>query len=105
MFVFTFKPDSEPSEWMKFAEQSWPEEIAVTSDVPARPITHPTWSIVGTMSFIGPTDVHRLRKKLGPVRSVTRRHTQRIVKWLEKIGWVRWGHRSRVGWVGWWMLH
>ena len=33
-----------------------------------------------------------LHKQLGPVRSVTKRHTQRLVKWLEQERWI---HRQQ----------
>ena len=38
------------------------------------------------------TDVPSLHKLLGPVRSVTKKHTQRLVKWLEQERWI---HRQQ----------
>jgi hypothetical protein len=46
-------------------------------------------AILGTLSLIGVSDVRRIRRKLGPVRFVTERHTQRQLSWLDKINWVR----------------
>ena len=61
---------------------------APESDVPARPIAHSSWAILGTLSLTDTTDVPALHKQLGPVRSVTKRHTQRLVKWLEQERWI-----------------
>lgn len=81
-----------PSQWMRIAEQEWDEERAKESDVPARPIAHSSWAILGTLSLTDTTDVPTLHKQLGPVRSVTKRHTQRLVKWLEQERWI---HRQQ----------
>ena len=81
-----------PSKWMELAESEWDEKRAKKSDVPHRPIAHSTWAVLGTLSLTDSTDVPSLHKQLGPVRSVTRRHTQRIVKWLEQENWI---HRQQ----------
>ena len=73
-----------PSQWMRIAEQEWDEERAIDSDVPASPIALCCCAILGTLSLTDTTDVPTLHKQLGPVRSVTKRHTQRLVKWLNK---------------------
>ena len=57
---------------MRIAEQEWDEERAKDSDVPARPIAHSSWAILGTLSLTDTTDVPTLHKQLGPVRSVTK---------------------------------
>ena len=77
---------------MRIAEQEWDEERAKEADVPARPIAHSSWAILGTLSLTDTTDVPALHKQLGPVRSVTKRHTQRLVKWLEQERWI---HRQQ----------
>ena len=42
-------------------------------------------------------DIRELRRSLGPVRTVTERHTQTIVKYLhERLGWIH-QHRSLIG--------
>jgi len=81
-----------PAEWMTIAEKEWNEEKAKLSDVPARPIAHSSWAILGTLSLTDTTDVPTLHKQLGPVRAVTKRHTQRLVKWLEQERWI---HRQQ----------
>ena len=81
-----------PAQWMKLAEDEWDEDKARTSDVPRRPIAHSSWAILGTLSLTDTTDVPSLHRQLGPVRSVTKRHTQRLVKWLEKERWI---HRQQ----------
>jgi len=81
-----------PAQWMKIAEHEWDEKRAKQSDVPRRPIAHSSWAILGTLSLTDTTDVPSLHKQLGPVRSVTRRHTQRLVKWLEQERWI---HRQQ----------
>ena len=77
---------------MGIAEHEWDEKRAKQSDVPGRPIAHSSWAILGTLSLTDTTDVPSLHKQLGPVRSVTRRHTQRLVKWLEQERWI---HRQQ----------
>ena len=81
-----------PATWMGIAEEYWHEERAKKADVPARPIAHSSWAILGTLSLTDTTDVPSLHKQLGPVRSVTKRHTQRLVKWLEQERWI---HRQQ----------
>ena len=77
---------------MEIAENEWDEKRAKTADVPHRPIAHSTWAVLGTLSLTDSTDVPSLHKQLEPVRSVTKRHTQRIVKWLEQENWI---HRQQ----------
>ena len=81
-----------PAHWMHLAEEKWDEKSAKNSDVPSRPIAHSAWAILGTLSLTDTTDVPRLHGQLGPVRSVTKRHTQRIIKWLEQERWI---HRQQ----------
>jgi len=81
-----------PHQWMEIAESEWDETRARKADVPARPIAHATWAVLGTLSLTDTTDVPSLHGQLGPVRSVTKRHTQRIVKWLEQERWI---HRQQ----------
>ena len=81
-----------PAQWMEIAEEQWDEKRAKSSDVPARPIAHSSWAILGTLSLTDTTDVPTLHKQLGPVRAVTKRHTQRLVKWLEQERWI---HRQQ----------
>lgn len=78
-----------PAEWMKYAEEKWDSEHAGGFDVPAVPHAHSCWSVLGTLSLIvGSSEVPRLHKAFGPHRMVTQRHTQRLIKWLEKTRWI-----------------
>jgi dTMP kinase len=78
-----------PAEWMKYAEEKWDAEHAGGFDVPAVPHAHSCWSVLGTLSLIvGSSEVPRLHKAFGPHRMVTQRHTQRLIKWLEKTRWI-----------------
>lgn len=81
-----------PAQWMQLAEDEWDEKKARVSDVPSRPIAHSSWAILGTLSLTDTTDVPSLHRQLGPVRSVTKRHTQRLVKWMEQERWI---HRQQ----------
>ena len=81
-----------PAQWMQLAEDEWDEKRARASDVPGRPIAHSSWAILGTLSLTDTTDVPSLHRQLGPVRSVTKRHTQRLVKWMEQERWI---HRQQ----------
>ena len=78
-----------PAHWMEEAEENWPTESAQEHDVPASPMAHSCWSILGTLSLmVGSSEVPRLHAALGPVRMVTQRHTQRLIKWLLTEHWV-----------------
>ena len=78
-----------PAQWMEEAEENWPVASAQEHDVPASPLAHSCWSILGTLSLmVGSSEVPRLHAALGPVRMVTQRHTQRLIKWLLAENWV-----------------
>ncbi|MBK70984.1 MAG: dTMP kinase [Euryarchaeota archaeon] len=78
-----------PAQWMRFVEDNWPKESAKQFDVPINPFSFSSWSILGTLSLIGgSTEVPKLHKLLGPHRMITKRHTQRLVKWLEEEKWI-----------------
>ena len=78
-----------PAQWMAEAEENWSIESAKENDVPASPMAHSCWSILGTLSLmVGSSEVPRLHAALGPVRMVTQRHTQRLIKWLLSEHWV-----------------
>ncbi len=63
-----------PAEWMQDAEDNWPIDSAQENDVPASPLAHSCWSILGTLSLmVGSSEVPRLHASLGPVRMVTQR--------------------------------
>ena len=78
-----------PAQWMMEAEENWPVASAQEHDVPASPLAHSCWSILGTLSLmVGSSEVPRLHAALGPVRMVTQRHTQRLIKWLLAENWI-----------------
>jgi dTMP kinase len=78
-----------PAQWMQDAEDNWPVTSAQDNDVPASPLAHSCWSILGTLSLmVGSSEVPRLHASLGPVRMVTQRHTQRLIKWMLMENWV-----------------
>ena len=81
--------EKSPANWIQLAEKSWSEEKEKGADVASNPFTDSTMAVLGTLSLIGASDVRRIRRKLGPVRFVTERHTQRQLSWLDKINWVR----------------
>ena len=65
--------------------------------VPNHVLSHSISSVLGTLSLMGSADIRELRRSLGPVRTVTERHTQTIVKYLhERLGWIH-QHRSLIG--------
>ena len=77
-----------PSEWMRLAEEWWPIERAKAADVPQVATSRAAWSVIGTLSVMDTTDVPTLHRRLGPARMITKRHTQRMVRWLEEERWI-----------------
>jgi dTMP kinase len=66
-------------------------------DVPNNVLSHSIASICGTLSLMRSANIRELRKSLGPVRSVSERHTQTIVRYLnDKLGCIH-QHRSLIG--------
>ena len=53
-------------------------------DVPKNILSHSMSAICGTLSLMQSADVRELRRALGPVRAVSERHTQRLVKFLHE---------------------
>ena len=84
----SFLENLSPAEWFKKAEKHWNSESAKSQNVASTPVNFSIASIVGTLSLIGTTDVARMRRRMGPVRFVTARHSRRILKWLEENKWV-----------------
>ena len=78
-----------PSTWMERAEASWPERSATERDVPGRYTARSSWCVLGTLSLMGgPCDVRRLFHSLGPVRFLSKRHVNRMVRWMIDEGWI-----------------
>jgi len=66
-------------------------------DVPKSILSHSMSAICGTLSLMPSADVGELRQALGPVRAVSERHTQRLVKFLhERTDWVH-KHKALLG--------
>ena len=66
-------------------------------DVPKSILSHSMSAICGTLALMPSADVAELRRALGPVRAVSERHTQRLVKFLhERTDWVH-KHRALLG--------
>ena len=82
-----------PANWLSKAEESWSSKDARQADVAGSCIHHSVWSLLGTLSFMSTTDIPSLRRTLGPVRAVSQRHSQRMVKWFDSIGWT---HRQQA---------
>ena len=90
--------------WRILRDAQSEHEVALTGvgeetrvDVPISILSHSMSSICGTLSLLPTADVSELRQALGPVRAVSERHTQRIVKFLhEHTDWVH-KHKALVG--------
>ena len=63
---------------MEKENQNYPKNI----------LNHSMSSVCGTLSLINSAEISELRSSMGPVRSVSKRHTQRIISFLEELGWV-----------------
>jgi len=68
----------------------------LASTVPRVALSETVFSIIGTLSMISSVDVKQLRSALGPVRSVSHRHTQRMIQFLDVQQWIR-RHRTILG--------
>ena len=69
----------------------------LASTVPKSAMSETVFSIVGTLSMISSADIKQLRSALGPVRTVSHRHTQRMIQFLdEQQDWIR-RHRTILG--------
>tara|TARA_B100001250_G_C19132185_1_gene500093 strand:- start:22 stop:510 length:489 start_codon:yes stop_codon:yes gene_type:complete len=63
---------------MEKEHQSYPKNI----------LNHSMSSVCGTLSLINSAEISELRSAMGPVRCVSKRHTQRIIRFLKELGWV-----------------
>ena len=67
------------------------------ADIPKSILSHSMASVCGTLCLVPSADISELRSALGPVRAVSERHTQRIIKFLhEQTDWVH-KHKSLLG--------
>ena len=63
---------------MEKERQNYPKNI----------LNHSMSSVCGTLSLINSAEISEIRYSMGPVRWVSKRHTQRIVRFLKELGWV-----------------
>ena len=56
--------------------------------LPKNILNHSMSSICGTLSLVNSAEISELRSAMGPVRCVSLRHTQRIVRFLTNSGWL-----------------
>lgn len=56
--------------------------------MPKNILNHSMSSVCGTLSLVHSAEISELRSAMGPVRCVSMRHTQRIVKFLKDSGWI-----------------
>ena len=68
----------------------------LASTIPKVALSETVFSIIGTLSMISSADIKQLRSALGPVRSVSHRHTQRMIQFLDVQQWIR-RHRTILG--------
>lgn len=67
----------------------WAEQAAGLADVPTLPLHRSVAAVLGTLDLVGPREVSGLRASLGPVRNVTARHTQRLLRFMQDQGLLR----------------
>ena len=66
-------------------------ESATSADdqnLPKNILNHSMSSVCGTLALLNSAEISELRSSMGPVRCVSERHTQRIVKFLRELGWI-----------------
>ena len=57
-------------------------------EIPRNILNHSVSSVCGTLSLIQSAEISEIRSNMGPVRSVSERHTRRIIKFLCDFGWI-----------------
>ena len=57
-------------------------------EIPKNILNHSVSSVCGTLSLIQSAEISEIRSNMGPVRSVSERHTRRIIKFLRDFGWI-----------------
>ncbi len=66
--------------------------VSVDSDynqsLPKNILNHSMSSVCGTLALLNSVEIPEMRSAMGPVRCVSERHTQRIVKFLREMGWI-----------------
>ena len=57
-------------------------------NLPKNILNHSLSSVCGTLALLNSVEISEMRSAMGPVRCVSERHTQRIVKFLRELGWI-----------------
>ena len=57
-------------------------------NLPKNILNHSMSSVCGTLALLNSVKISEMRSAMGPVRCVSERHTQRIVKFLRELGWI-----------------
>ena len=81
-----------PWKVLKSAQESHKKSLSSMEkehhNYPKNILNHSMSSICGTLSLINSAEISELRSSMGPVRCVSKRHTQRIIRFLKELGWV-----------------
>jgi len=81
-----------PWKVIKSAQESHKSALSSLSrenpNYPKNILNHSMSSVCGTLCLINSAEISELRSSMGPVRCVSKRHTQRIIRFLKELGWV-----------------
>ena len=81
-----------PWKVLKSAQESHKKSISSMEkehhNYPKNILNHSMSSVCGTLSLINSAEISELRSSMGPVRCVSKRHTQRIIRFLKELRWV-----------------
>ena len=87
--------DKKPWKILKDAQDAHQKYISSESatsaddqNLPKNILNHSMSSVCGTLALLNSAEISELRSSMGPVRCVSERHTQRIVKFLRELGWI-----------------
>ena len=64
------------------------EDTNYNQNLPKNILNHSMSSVCGTLALLNSVEIPEMRSAMGPVRCVSERHTQRIVKFLKEMGWI-----------------
>ena len=67
---------------------SVPGDSIDNQNLPKNILNHSMSSVCGTLALLNSVKISEMRSAMGPVRCVSERHTQRIVKFLRELGWI-----------------
>ncbi|MGB1461491.1 MAG: dTMP kinase [Candidatus Thalassarchaeaceae archaeon] len=87
--------DKKPWKILKDAQDAHQKYISSESatsvdnqNLPKNILNHSMSSVCGTLALLNSAEISELRSSMGPVRCVSERHTQRVVKFLRELGWI-----------------